>query len=90
MTTYLPQPDLPTALARSVAKGVAMGVPDGSPWWATLSLPCASGPTVFIVIEDAPRADGSDFTATGLTDEEKEALLPESTLKENGCFPTPP
>lgn len=55
----LPEPDQATAVARSVQESVAMGVTDGSPWWAQQQIngqPC-------VVIESTPRGNGYDFTS---------------------------
>lgn len=59
----LPEANQAAAIARSVQEGVAMGVPDGSPWWAQQ----LSGAEWCVVVETAPRAaPGYDFTANPL------------------------
>ena len=56
----LPEANQAAAIARSAQEGVAMGVPDGSPWWAQQAI---NGQWC-VVIEAAPRAaPGYDFTA---------------------------
>ena len=94
--SYLPQPDVATATARSVAEGVAMGIPDGSPWWNVSTLQCTAGPAVFIVFEPAAQSTYYDFTispinpktgaATGLSDAEKLLVLTDTALAaQQGC-----
>ena len=57
--SYLPEPDMPTCTQRSVQEGIALGVPDGSPWWGCQNI----NGSVYLVIESAPRGPGYDFTA---------------------------
>ena len=60
LSSCLPELDQPTALARSIAEGVAMGVTDGSPWWGVAQ---NSTNQWCVVMEPLARGNGYDFTA---------------------------
>jgi len=93
--SYLAEPDMPTCTQRSIQEGIALGVPDGSPWWGCQTI----NGSVYLVIESAPRGPGYDFTAspvvppksvapsavpsgtvTGLTPQESVALVPATAV----------
>lgn len=81
MTSYLIFPDLASAQARSQQQAQAKGCAGTTDyWWAQIVNPSTN--QAALVIEDAPRADGSDYTANGLTAAELAAnpLVPAASM----------
>jgi hypothetical protein len=79
MTSYLIFSDLASAQARSHQQAVAKGCTgDTDYWWAQI-VNQSTGQAA-LIIEDAVRANGSDYTSAGLSDTEKAALVPQAIM----------
>lgn len=74
MTSYLIFPDLASAEARSQQQAQAKGCAGTTDyWWAQIVNPVTN--QAALVIEDAVRPDGSDYTSRGLTPAEIATLV---------------
>lgn len=79
MTSYLIFPDLASAQARSQQQAIAKGCTGTTEyWWGQITNPSTG--QAALVIEDAVRPDGSDYTSNGLTASEIAALVPAASM----------
>lgn len=88
MTSYLIFSNLAAAQSRSHQQAVAKGCSGDTDYWWAQVVNQSTGQAA-LIIEDAARADGSDYTANGLTDAEKAALVPHASM-DMSWFPVSP